>query len=372
MLTAAVCVVARVAMAGVDLNQSTVSSDLKTVPAGTVVTVNVVLRNSGDTPSPDTFLRVRFPRNGFLTRIDELPQLKRDDNEGEVTAVVNIPAEGEVRFSFDLLASRKEAHHTLSSDIEARNFLADARLDTQFSIPIGSVPSTEGVVIGGLRVHPAAFWVLGWMLCSGLLFLLFRVRLQWLREHPRSGILSSEIRQLPPMALVALIMIPMAFLMIGAGLAWRDLQTLTSWKEAEATILGRREVVRTQTRNEPGKQRRTSTTRTPEFALKYQAGDREMISSGFDTGTSLQIGGQMIGEQTLDEWVTGKTIPCWYDPSDPANVIVRRGFGGAYFFFLIPLPLLWFGVRQLRKVSQAVRRLDELEWGLSERSRSEV
>lgn len=361
MLIPTVFLFAHAAVAGVDLSQSTVSSDLETVPAGTVVAVNVVLKNSGETASEGTDVRVRFPHNGFLVRIDELPELKRDDNDREVTAVVNIPAGGESQFSFDLLASRQEAQHTLSSDIEVRNFLADARLDTAFSIKISNAPSTTGVVIGGLRFHPAAFWLLGWMVFGGLFFVWLRSRLQWVREHPQSNMLPSGVPRLPAFGLVALIMIPLAFLMVGAGLAWRDLQTLTNWKETPATILDRREVIKTETRQDPGKRKQTSTTRTPEFALKYQAGEREMISSGFDTGTSLHIGGQVMGKATMDNWVPGKTIPCWYDPADPAIVVVRRGFGGAYIFFLIPLPILWFGLRQLRKISKAVSQLNELE-----------
>ncbi len=365
MLIPTVVLFARSAVAGVDFSQSTVSSDLEAVPAGTVVTVNVVLKNSGETASEGTDVRVRFPHNGFLVRIDELPELKRDDNDREVTAVVNIPAGGESRFSFDLLASRKEAQHTLSSEIEVRNFLAEARLDTAFSIKISNATTTAGVVIGGLRFHPAAFWLLGWIVFGGLFFVWMRSRLQWVREHPQSNTLPSDVRRLPAFGLVALMMVPLAFLMVGAGLAWRDLQTLTNWKEAQATILDRREVIRTESRKETGKRRQTSTTRTPEFALKYQGGEREMISSGFDTGTSLHIGGQVLGKAVMDGWVAGKTIPCWYDPADPSNVVVRRGFGGAYIFYLIPLPILWFGLRQLRKVGKAVRQLDELELAVS-------
>lgn len=104
MLIPTVVLFTRGAVAGVDLSQSTVSSDRETVPAGTVVTVDVVLKNSGETASEGTDVRVRFPHNGFLVRIDELPELKRDDNDREVTAVVNIPAGGEYRFSYDLLA----------------------------------------------------------------------------------------------------------------------------------------------------------------------------------------------------------------------------------------------------------------------------
>lgn len=38
-------------------------------------------------------------------------------------------------------------------------------------------------------------------------------------------------------------MIPLAILMVLGGMVWRDLQSLTSWKEAQATILDRREIV---------------------------------------------------------------------------------------------------------------------------------
>ena len=173
---------------------------------------------------------------------------------------------------------------------------------------------------------------------------------------------------MPPFAIVLMVMIPLAFLMVLGGMTWRDLQTLTSWKEAQATILDRREVVQADEDrwHKDGRRKKTGVTRTPDFALKYQAGEREVISSGFATGPTLHIGSQILGKAETDEWVTGKTIPCWYDPSDPGIVVVRRGFGGAYilfglFFGLVPLGILWFGFRQLRKVSAAVRRLDEIE-----------
>jgi hypothetical protein len=190
-----------------------------------------------------------------------------------------------------------------------------------------------------------------------------RSRLLWIQKHPKSNESPADARPYLAFGLVALIMVPVAFLMVGAGLAWRDMETLTTWRETPATILDRREVIKSESRKQTGRRRRTSTTRTPEFALKYQAGELEMISSGFDTGTSLHIGGQVMGKAELDDWVAGKTIPCWDDPTDPGQVVVRRGFGGAYVFFLIPLPILWFGLRQMREVGESVRRLEELESG---------
>ena len=88
------CLTTNVMAAGVEFGQPTITSAVETVPAGTTVTVNVVLKNTGDKASDGTDLRIRFPRNGFLVGIDELPELKREDNEREVTARVNIPAGG--------------------------------------------------------------------------------------------------------------------------------------------------------------------------------------------------------------------------------------------------------------------------------------
>ncbi len=359
---------ARVVDAGVDLSLSKASSDLEKVPAGTVVTVNVVVKNSGDKLAEGTDVRIRLPLTGFLVRIDELSELKRDDKEREISARVNIPAGEEFRFSFDLLASRNEVGHYLSTQIEVVYLLDQVRWNSETSIRIMNAPSTAGIMIGGLRFHPAAFWMLGWMVCGLLLFVWMRARLQSVREHPKSNMLPADVRRMPPFAIVLMVMIPLAFLMVLGGMTWRDLQTLTSWKEAQATILDRREVVQADEDrwHKDGRRKKTGVTRTPDFALKYQAGEREVISSGFATGPTLHIGSQILGKAETDEWVTGKTIPCWYDPSDPGIVVVRRGFGGAYilfglFFGLVPLGILWFGFRQLRKVSAAVRRLDEIE-----------
>ncbi|MBM4074856.1 MAG: hypothetical protein FJ267_04355 [Planctomycetes bacterium] len=118
-------------LAGVDFNESQVRSMLDEVPSGSVVTVEVVLKNSGDVDSEVTDLRIRFPHSGFLVRIDDIPELKRDDLEREVTARLKIPAGDEYRFTFDLLAPRGSAGRRMSSDIEVRNFWAETTQQTK-------------------------------------------------------------------------------------------------------------------------------------------------------------------------------------------------------------------------------------------------
>ncbi len=359
---------ANVAVAGVELRESTITSESEKVPAGTTVTVNVVLKNTGDKLADGTDVRIRLPLGGFLVRIDELPGLKRDDEEREVSARLDIPAGEEYRFSFDLLASRTKVGKELASHIEAVYLLDQIRWNSEFSTRITNAPSKAGVAIGGLRFHPAAGWLLGWLVCFGLMFVWVRARLQWVREHSNSHMVPASVRRMPAFGIVAVVMFPLAFLMALGGMAWRDLQTLTSWKESQATILDRREDVEVGKSEwyKNGRRKPSSVTRTPEFALKYQAGDREVISSGFVTGPSIHLGLQILGKSKYDEWVPGKTIPCWYDPSDPGIVVVQRGFGVKYLFFglffgLVPFVILSFGFRQLRKVSASMRRLEAIE-----------
>ena len=50
----------------------------------------------------------------------------------------------------------------------------------------------------------------------------------------------------------------------------------------------------------------------------------------------------------MKEWTFGAQVPCWYDPADPRDVVVHRGFGGAYSLALLPLPVFWLGLVLLR------------------------
>ena len=348
------CLTTTVAASDIDFRQSKIAPETEKVHGGAMVTVNVVLTNTGDKLSDGTDLTISFPRNGFFIRIDELPGLKRDDDAREISARVNIPAGGEYRFAFVLLASRSEENHHLSTHIEVRNLLADdlvaARWNSDVSVKITSVPTKGGVIIGGLKFNPPPIGVVVWMVITVVMLVWLRFRMNW--------------KLIPACGLVAFVMFPFAFVLIAGGMAWRDLQTLTSWNEAQATILDRREAVRTSSENRSasdfrkGFPSRQTTTHKPDFALRYQVGEREVISSGFDTGSSINVGGQIIGKAAMDDWVAGKIIPCWYDPDDPAVVVVRRGLGGAILFFgLFPLPFLWFGFRQLREVINLVRQL---------------
>ena len=80
----------------------------------------------------------------------------------------------------------------------------------------------------------------------------------------------------------------------------------------------------------------------------------ETYSSGYDTGSRIGVGGQGGRTEELSRWAVGGTTPCWYDPADPLDVVVLNGFGGAYLFALLPIPVFLIGAARIRSIFSAV------------------
>ncbi len=139
-------------------------------------------------------------------------------------------------------------------------------------------------------------------------------------------------------------------------MAWRDYRVLYDWRETTGTIIGRRVVTQTVASSQrlssgESSETRTSDVRKPEFAVRYKVEGREVLSTGYDTGSSLRTGGgQAQLEKEFREWTVGAQVPCWYDPQQPTDVVVKRGFGGAYLFALLPLMPFLIGVSILRRM----------------------
>jgi hypothetical protein len=147
--------------------------------------------------------------------------------------------------------------------------------------------------------------------------------------------------------------LPLGFWFIFAGMAWRDHRSNTAWQQTECTVVGRRLIegsVNSRERASDGRSRASTTlVYAPELALRYVVDDRPVYSSGYDTGSRLRFGGRARREQEMRTWTIGTIIPCWHDPADVRDVVVHRGFGGAYVFALIPLPLFLLGLSSFRR-----------------------
>jgi hypothetical protein len=199
----------------------------------------------------------------------------------------------------------------------------------------------NGVLIGGLRITPAGVMTLGWLAATAFSLMI-------------AGTMSGRRGSFGPRAGMLAIMIAIGFWLIFLAMAWRDYRILYQWQETTGTIIGRRVVTQTvgnsQRRSSgSGYQTPSSDVSKPEFALRYMVDGREFLSTGYDTGSSLRIGGGRAQlEKEFHEWTIGAQVPCWYDPLNPVDVVMKRGFGGAYVFALLPLLPFAMGVAMLR------------------------
>jgi hypothetical protein len=144
------------------------------------------------------------------------------------------------------------------------------------------------------------------------------------------------------------------FLSIFAAMAYDDWRTVSAFQQSSCTILDSRVRIETEA-SSTGRARTTSSDNVnvePLLALRYAADGREVIGTGYSTDSRLGIG---MGASTIREaaqFKIGAQVPCWFDPRDPARVVVIPGFGGAYFFALLPLALFAAGVYGLTSRSR--------------------
>jgi len=225
-------------------------------------------------------------------------------------------------------------------------------------LAVGSRVGSGGIAVGGYRITPAGLATLAVLAGGALLWLVVSLRAG--RPAARGaggsttgtigGVLASRVG---PGAAVAAVTIAIGFWAVFGAMAWRDYQSLT-WPQTTCTILGGRLSAQGTTRasrtSGNAQQRTDETNYMPVLGLKYDVNGKETYSSGYDTGSRIGIGGQGGRTEELARWVVGGTTPCWYDPSDPLDVVVLKGFGGAYLFALFPIPVFLIGAARIRSI----------------------
>ena len=316
-----------------DFTDSEITVASETVLEGDVAHFKLWLRNQGDEAADPTQVRIQWPLMGHLVEVRGLENAKTDHDAREVTASVSLPVGGERVAEVAVLAPRDSGGRLLSMTVQMIHYHTMAENWIHGSVAIDTRIRQDGVRIAGLRIAPAGLMTLGWLLATGLAIGL---------AGPLAGG-ANQSRFVGPRAGVTAIMVALGFWLVFAAMAWRDYRVLREWTETTGTIIGRRVETQTLSSNQrlgsgATSQSRTSGVHKPEFGLRYKVDGREMLSTGYDTGSSLRIGGGKAQlEKEFGEWTVGAQVPCWYDPRDPSDVVVKRGFGGAYLFALLPL-----------------------------------
>lgn len=330
------------AKAAPDFSKSEIKVSNEAPLEGSVTNFDLIIRNSGDTPAEGTQIRIKWPMMGHMIKFEGLSTPESDYEDGALSGAASIPAGGEHHVIIAVLAPRDAGGDALSLSARMAYYPSNLEHWLHKTVTVETAPRKDGVLLGGLRVAPAGIAVIVWLVVFACL---------WLAVKVMSAGRASKDRMFGPGAAVSAIMISVGFWAMFAVMAWRDYQALSAWPQSTATILSRRTTVTTSSSSRPSNSgsRTSSDVLTPEFALEYEVDGKPMISTGFDTGSSLHIGGKVRNQQEIRNWTPGTKVPCWYNPADPADVVVRRGFGGAYLFALFPLPVFWIGLRLLRR-----------------------
>ena len=327
-----------------DFTTSEITVSDPMVLEGDVARFKVWLRNRGDEAAEAAQVRIQWPLMGHLVEVTGLENAQTDHDAREVTASVSLPVGSERVVDVAVLAPRDSGGRLLSMTVRIMHVHTMAENWIHGSVAIDTRIRSDGVRVGGFRIATAGLMTLGWLVVTMLAIILVSVL----------GRQQNQSRFFGPRAGVTAIMIAMGFWLIFAAMAWRDYRVLYEWPETTGTIIGRR--IETQTVSSSQRlssgttsQSRSTDVSKPEFAVRYKVNGREMISTGYDTDSSLRVGGGKAQlEKEFREWTVGAQVPCWYDPRDPTDVVVKRGFGGAYLFALLPLLPFLMGLSILR------------------------
>lgn len=177
--------------------------------------------------------------------------------------------------------------------------------------------------VGRIGVTTSGLAVLGWLVAMGVFWFLVRV------VRPRAANWAPIV-----------IGVPAGFLLYFAALAWEDRRIL-ALPETTCTVVDR--VLDTRTASST-RRRGPETVYAPRLALTYDLGDRHGVAQGFGTDSRLTAPRASRAQRMLERYAIGARVPCAIDSRDTRRAYVERGFGGAYLFALIPLPLLLLGV----------------------------
>ena len=331
-------------MAAPDFRTTTITASPAEPLEGDVVTFTVSLRNAGDEDATPTHVRLTLPLEGMFIDLTGLETRSLSREEKQAEASVDLPAGAVREFQFRVIAPRDAAGRALIPRVALQHFPSKTEIYESTTVEIGTRLGTDGVAIGGYRITTAGLITLALLISIPVLSLIVRL----LMGKP-SGLPVWRGWRSGPVGAVFAMVIAIGFWTLFGAMALRDYQSL-SWPEASCTILDRRLSVSASTSSTSTRAPQDNNAYTTMLALRYDVNGAETYSTGFDTGSRLSVGGFSGADAGMRRWTIGSQVPCWYAPGNPADVVVRRGFGGAYVFALFPIPVFLFGLWQVRSL----------------------
>ncbi len=334
------------AWAAPDFSKSEIQVSAESPLEADIVTFTLVLRNSGPDAAEAASVTAQWPLMGFLVSTDGFAGAAIDHQSREIALTVPLAAGAERRFLVRVLAPRDSGGDTLTLTVHAAQWSTQTEYWDHKSVTIDTRLRRRGIVLGPVRVAPAGLVTAALLLAGIALWAVLRGMAGVSRADAATG--GTFARLIGPGRAAAAVTVAVGFWTMFGVMAWRDYQSLTRWPETTCTILGGRLSAQAASatralRGQPS----DGNDYVPVLGLEYGVDGRETYSSGYDTGSRLGIGGRGGRLRELSRWTVGAAVPCWYDPADPLDVVVVRGFGGAYVFAFFPVPVFLIGVARI-------------------------
>jgi hypothetical protein len=119
------------------------------------------------------------------------------------------------------------------------------------------------------------------------------------------------------------------------------LDFLPEWRANHFYVEGRCVLLDKRLAEDPPSGKAFNSTYRPEFLIRHTVAGREYRVWTYDAvhaTTALR----WPKESILDSFTIGQAYPCWYDPADPSQVVLVRGYSWWTYGFLVVFLVLLF------------------------------
>lgn len=273
-------------------------------------------------------VEITLPSAAMFVRLDGLDGAELDDESRSIRWQGAMTGGQQREVTLTLVAGVDAAGHTSSLHVALRPWQGDPSY-LAHAVEVESQPATTVARLGHIGITAPGLAVLGWLAATLLFWLAMRA------ARPRDAAWAPVV-----------IMVPVGFLFYFALLAREDTRIMRL-PETTCTVVDR--VIDSRTASSSVRRSGPQTVYAPRLALRYADGDGDAVAQGFGTDSRLAGTRASRVEALLSRYALGAQVPCAIDARDPRRAYVERGFGGAYVFALIPLPVLALGLWGLWK-----------------------
>lgn len=337
---------------GADFSGSTAVASRSTVHPRETVDFDVTVANRGTAEPNWIEIENGIPTGALLVSYPS--DWRRDPDKRSIRWSGRIAPGEKKQYRVTLIAQPETEGSRLSNDVAIRyegneyHVWTNVDVDTMLAPPL--------IRLGRFGITRAGAVVLGFLATLAIAATAAAIVV---RLSATGGVRLPGARMPGLVSATILVVICLGFLTMFGFIAAEDHRILTEWREAKATVLDADVAIAmlsSATRTSSGATR-SSEVATPHFAVRYATPAGEMVSVSRETPSKTKRGGGFAeAAAALASAAPGATVRVWYDPADPQDVVLARGYGGAYFFALLPIGVLALALTLWVAAFRAARR----------------